>query len=224
MPILIIRHVKYKRLGHITGILEELDVPFRSISLAAGDPLPKLNEVDGIISMGGPMSAYERIKYPWIEKEEKFLKKAHERGIPILGICLGGQILAQAFGAKVYKAPKGETGWIRLSRTTVKKDPMLEGLKFPLLFALHYDVFDVPKGAVNLFKSARTKHQMFRLGESTYGIQFHPEANEAMVRSVAEEYRENLEPRAAKAMLHDLKNRTAKGREFCLELLKRLFT
>ncbi|HGY10921.1 MAG TPA: type 1 glutamine amidotransferase, partial [Desulfobacterales bacterium] len=149
MPIWIIRHVDHERLGHIPSILDELKLPYHSISLSLNDPLPNLDEVSGIISMGGPMSAYDKDQHHWIEKEEAFLRSAHERDIPILGICLGGQILAQAFGAKIHKTPKCELGWLPLTKTGNQNNPLLKNLDLPDFFQLHYDVFDLPGGAVN---------------------------------------------------------------------------
>lgn len=223
MPIWIIRHVDHERLGHIPGILDELKLPYRSISLSLNDPLPALAEVSGIISMGGPMSAYEKGQHAWIEKEEEFLRKVHERGIPLLGICLGGQILAQAFGAKIHKIPEVEIGWLPLMKADRQDDPLLKDLDPPNFFQLHYDVFDLPKGAVNLLKSGLTKHQMFHLGKKTYGIQFHPEADETMLRSVVPQYCKNMPPEIGKEILRNVESKSAKGRQFLKQMLKRLF-
>ncbi len=223
MPIWIIRHVDHERLGHIPGILDELKLPYRSISLSLNDPLPDLDEVGGIISMGGPMSAYEKDQHAWIEKEEAFLRNVHERDIPILGICLGGQILAQAFGAKVYKGSKCELGWLPLTKVGNQDDPLLKDLDLPDFFQLHYDVFDLPNGAVNLLSSELAKNQMFHLGKSTYGIQFHPEANETMLSSVIPQYCKDMPPEIGEEILRDVESKGAKGRVFFLQMLKRLF-
>jgi len=223
MPIWIIRHVDHERLGHIPGILDELNLPYRSISLSLNDPLPALDEVSGIISMGGPMSAYEKSQHSWIEKEEEFLRKVHKRGIPLLGVCLGGQILAQAFGAKVYKTPKCELGWLPLMKTGNQDDPLLKDLNLPDFFQLHYDVFDLPDGAINLLSSELTKNQMFHLGKKTYGIQFHPEADETMLRSVVPQYCKDMPPEIGKEIMRDVESKSAKGRQFLVQILKRLF-
>ena len=223
MPIWIIRHVDQKRLGHIPGILDELKLPYRSISLSLNEPLPPLDEVSGVISMGGPMPPYEKEKYPWIEKEEAFLRKVHEQGIPLLGICLGGQILAQAFGAKTHKGEKAEVGWFPLTKIENQQDPLLEGLELPNFFQLHYEVFELPDGAVNLLKSELTENQMFRLGKSTYGIQFHPEMDETMLTAIVKEYCKDMPPEIGQEILRDIESRTAKGRKFLVQILKRLF-
>lgn len=235
MAIWIIRHVDYERLGHIPGVLDELNLPYRSISLSKGDKLPSLdgpsgeNNVTGVITMGGPMSAYEKPEHEWIGDEEDFLRRIHERQIPILGICLGAQILAQAFGAKVHKAPNVEAGWFPLEKIAGPdglplSDPILDKITtIPPLFQFHYDVFDLPHGAVNLLKSDQTPHQMFRLSPTTYGTQFHPEASDTMLRSVVEQYQKDLSPAIQEAMLQNVEERSVKGREFLTHLLSRLF-
>lgn len=239
MAIWIIRHVDYERLGHIPSVLDELGLPYRSISLSKGEKLPTLDEVGGeddvtgVITMGGPMSAYEKPEHGWIGEEEDFLRRCHERNIPILGICLGAQILAQAFGAKVHKAPQVEVGWVPLARVTgpdgqLVSDPILDEIldeisTVPPLFQFHYDVFDLPTGAVNLLKSDQTPHQMFRLSPTTYGVQFHPEASDVMLRSVVEQYKNDLSPEIQQAMLQDVEARSAAGREFLVEMARGLF-
>ncbi|EKD92739.1 MAG: glutamine amidotransferase class-I, partial [uncultured bacterium] len=116
MKIWIIRHVEYERLGHIPEILKELGLPYQSISLSKGEALPALEDVAGVITMGGPMSSYDKQAHEWIEKEEQFIRAVHAKGKPILGICLGAQIVAQAFGASVRRAPECEVGWLPLTR------------------------------------------------------------------------------------------------------------
>ena len=131
--------------------------------------------------------------------------------------------MAQALGAKVHRAPKGEIGWFPLIKTNETEDALLKGLDLPDFFQLHYDVFDLPKGAVNLLKSDLSKHQMFRMGKNTYGIQFHPEANEVLVRAVVEEYNEDITAETSKEILRNVKSKTAKGRTFFRQMLKRIF-
>jgi GMP synthase (glutamine-hydrolysing) len=219
----IIRHVDYERLGHIPDILEELQLPYATISLSKGEPLPPLEEVAGVITMGGPMSAYDKASYDWIEKEERFVRAVHAHGIPLFAICLGAQILAQALGAKVQKAPAVEVGWHLLKRVLQEEDGLLRGLQIPPLFQYHYDMFDLPDGAVNLLQSDHIPHQMFRLGRTTYGVQFHAEANEAMLQGVAKEYAHKLPKEAARDMVQNIEMRSAAGRQFLYEIFKRLF-
>lgn len=218
----IIRHIDQERLGHLPDVLNELGLPYRSISLSRGDALPPLEEVAGVITMGGPMSSYHTSEHEWIAREEAFVRQVHEQGTPLLAICLGAQILAQAFGAQVSKAAECEIGWLPLRRTGAP-DRLLEGLELPLLFQYHYDVFDLPAGAVSLLTSDRTAHQMFRLGDTSYGTQFHPEANEEMLNGVIKAYADKLSVGMLDLMVENMAERSQAGRVFLLEMVKRLF-
>lgn len=220
----IIRHVDYERLGHIPSILNELDLPYKSISLSEGDNLPVLSEVAGVISMGGPMSAYHLEDFPFLDDEMVFLQKIVKEGIPFLGICLGGQILAQAFGAEVKRGEK-ELGWLSLYKTEAgDNDLLLKDLELPVLFQYHYDEMDVPKSAVHLLRSDLCQNQAFRLGNNAYGIQFHPETNVDMLESVFVEYQDKLSPQELEMIREDMENRTQKGREFLKTFLEKIFT
>lgn len=221
--IYIIRHVDYERLGHIPSILEELNLPYESISLSKNEDLPVLSNVRGIISMGGPMSAYHLEDFSFLEEEMSFLRKITKNEIPFLGICLGGQLLAQAFGAEV-KIGEKELGWLQLIETKeCEEDPVFGDLEIPLLFQYHYDVFDLPVGAVNLLKSDLWAYQAFRLGKKAYGIQFHPETNVEMLESVFVEYQDKLSPEELEIIREDMENRAEKGREWFKVVLERLF-
>jgi len=221
--IFIIRHVDYERLGHIPSILEELNLPYESISLALGDPFPDLDEVGGVITMGGPMSAFEVEENPWIQDEMDFVRDVVGQGIPMLGICLGGQILAQAFGAEVTRGAR-ELGWLPLHRTEeADSDALFKDLEIPLLFQFHHDRFSLPEGAVHLLRSDFTVHQAIRIADKAYAIQFHPETNVALLKDAFREYEEKLPQEDMDIMCADPEDRPEKGRAFLMELLGRLF-
>jgi len=221
--IYIIRHVDYERLGHLTGVLDELGLEYKSISLSAGDDLPVLSNVSGVISMGGPMSAYQIEEYPFITEEMAFLKKVVNNEIPFLGVCLGAQILAQAFGAKVLPADK-ELGWLALYKLDrAQSDLVLRDMMIPELFQYHYDMFEIPKGAVHLLKTASSPNQAFRMGKNAYGIQFHPETNVDMLERVFVEYQKKLTIGEMELIRENMEERTAKGREFLKDFIQKLF-
>jgi GMP synthase-like glutamine amidotransferase len=222
--LVIIRHVDYERLGWLPEILDELNIPYRSISLSKGEDFPVLSEISGVISMGGPMSAYQLEDFSFIEEEMVFHKKLVKSGIPLLGICLGAQILCQAFDAKVNKADDAELGWLPLRRLLeADMDPVFSDLVVPDLFQLHYDVFDLPEGATRLLRSDRCENQAYRLSDRVYGLQFHPETNPEMVVSVAEEYRSKLSEEQMELLEKDYIAKSVEGRAFFKVLLERIF-
>ena len=150
------------------------------VEALAGDPLPSHEDVDGVVAMGGPMNVDDVERHPALAAEREWLAGAVERGMPVLGICLGAQLLARALGAEVRP---GEGSEIGLARVEVHDpaDPVLGALA-PEATALHWhgDVFDLPVGATSLASSAKTEHQAFRYGNA-WGVLFHPEADAALV-------------------------------------------
>jgi GMP synthase (glutamine-hydrolysing) len=150
------------------------------VEALAGDPLPSLEEVDGIVAMGGPMGAVDTEAHPQLAAEVDLLAAAVERQIPVLGICLGAQLLARALGAEVRPGPRREIGFASI-RVTDPDDPLIGALA-PEATVLHWhgDVFDLPEGARSLASSPVTDHQAFRYGNA-WGVLFHPEADAAML-------------------------------------------
>ncbi len=152
------------------------------VEAVAGDPLPSLEEVDGIVAMGGPMSAAHLDAHPELEAECELLAEAVDRQIPVLGICLGAQLLARALGADVRRGDRAEVGFASV-RVSDPNDPLIGALA-PEATVLHWhsDVFDLPEGARSLASSAAAEHQAFRYGNA-WGVLFHPEADAAMVEA-----------------------------------------
>jgi GMP synthase (glutamine-hydrolysing) len=152
------------------------------VEALAGDPLPSLDEVDGIVAMGGPMSAGHLEAHPELEAECGLLAEAVDRQVPVLGICLGAQLLARALGAEVRPGRRAEIGFASV-RVSDPNDPLIGALA-PEATVLHWhsDVFDLPEGARSLASSAAAKHQAFRYGNA-WGILFHPEADFALVEA-----------------------------------------
>lgn len=133
---------------------------------------------DALMVLGGVMGVYEEADHPFIEKTRALIRRMHEEGKPIMGVCLGAQLIASAFGAKVYRMAGGDE-WGFLPQNwlaAAKDDPLLsharEGLR---IMQWHGDTFELPEGAVHLATRETCANQAFRVGERTYGFQFHLE-------------------------------------------------
>lgn len=149
----------------------------------AGEALPDPGRIGGLVSLGGPMGANDEIDYAWIRDELRLMRHAFDRGLPIAGICLGGQMLARALGGKVATNDHPEIGWfeIRLNAEGLKDPLMSAAGPTPRFYQWHYDTFSPPPAAVPLADSAICAHQAFRAGDRAYGFQFHPEADSQLV-------------------------------------------
>jgi GMP synthase-like glutamine amidotransferase len=149
----------------------------------AGEPAPDPRRYDAVIVYGGYMSAYDDAASPWIPGELRFLEDCMQAGTPILGICLGSQLLARALGARVYASPAPEFGFKRIELTAEgKADPVLGALgRDPaspgsfLAIEWHGDAWDLPAGATRLARSSAWANEAFRYGPSVLAIQFHLE-------------------------------------------------
>lgn len=192
-----IQHVQCETPGLIADALEAHDVAIAHVRPFAGDAIPPtMGHAAGLVIMGGPMGVYEQDQHPFLSEEIELILHALRDGKPVLGICLGSQLLAAALGSKVTKGRQKEIGWLPVTLTRDgAKDPLLAGVP-PSFTALHWhgDVFELPRGSVSLASSALTAHQAFRHGTNAYGFLFHMETTppliEGMVRNFAGELRE----------------------------------
>jgi GMP synthase-like glutamine amidotransferase len=141
---------------------------------------PPVSKADALIFLGGSMSANDDLGY--IGRELDHIKTAVQRSRPVLGICLGAQLIAKALGASVYPNVAREIGWAAVSFTgTAQSDVVFHGLQTEVIFHWHDETFDIPKGAELLASSAACRHQAFRWGDRVYGLQFHLEVTPAMI-------------------------------------------
>ncbi len=182
MAVLVFRHVPFEHLGRIAPALERRGVVAEYVDLYRDAARPvDLAAAQGLIFMGGPMSANDGDAY--IQRELAIIADAAARGLPILGICLGAQLIARALGARVYRNPVKEIGWYPITWTPdAAADPVLAGLAgSETVFHWHGETFDLPEGAVWLASSEACRHQAFRRGGSIYGLQFHLEVTPEMI-------------------------------------------
>jgi GMP synthase (glutamine-hydrolysing) len=178
--LLAVQHVPWEGPHRILDACGELHV--RTVKPLAGQPLPAHDEVAGAVFMGGPMNVDEVERFPALAAEREWLAAAVERGTPVLGICLGAQLLARALGSEVRAEEGPEIGFAPVE-VADSSDPLLGGLA-PRSDVLHWhgDVFDLPDGARHLASSERTACQAFRAGNA-WGVLFHPEADFALVEA-----------------------------------------
>jgi GMP synthase-like glutamine amidotransferase len=178
---LVVQHLEPEKAYLIADALERHQVELEVCRVFAGDTVPPgLGGYDAVVVMGGPMSATSDEGFPTRRSELAMLGQALEHRLPILGVCLGAQLLAAAGGAKVYPGSEGaEIGWKPVVLSVAAADDPLFGGVDGALTVLHWhgDTFDLPAGAVHLASSQQYVNQAFRLGQSAWGLQFHLEVD-----------------------------------------------
>lgn len=177
MKVHVLQHVPFEGLGSIGPWLAAHGANGANVAYTRffDDPaLPAVDGLDLVIALGGPMSVNDEATLPWLTDEKRFLRDAIRAGVPVLGICLGAQLIANALGARVYPGVQKEIGWFDIERVADPEDIF----GFPermQVFHWHGETFDLPPGAVRLACSAVCDSQAFRIGRSVIGLQFHLE-------------------------------------------------
>jgi GMP synthase-like glutamine amidotransferase len=182
MRILVFRHVPFEDIGLIRTALESLSVQIDYADLYRNlSSCPDPASYHALIFMGGPMSVNDDL--PYIRRELAIIAQAAARRQPVLGICLGAQLIAKAMGARVYPNVAKEVGWYPVRFTqAAAHDPLLCQIESPQeLFHWHGETFDLPAGAVLLASSALCRNQAFQIGNVLYGFQFHLEVTPEMI-------------------------------------------
>jgi len=191
----VLQHVAPEGPGRIASALEKTGFALETTRIDLGEAVPgALDGASALVVMGGPMGVYEANQYAHLLAEQKLIEKALRDAVPVLGVCLGAQLLASTLGARVYPGTRKEIGWFPL---TLTKAALTDGLfaSAPGSFwALHWhgDVFDLPSDAVSLARSDLTLHQAFRFEKNTYGFLFHLEAGVDHVRAMTSTFATDL--------------------------------
>lgn len=190
----VLQHTPSETLGTIAAALPT-DVRPQYVRSYAGEPVPRsLDGTAGLIVMGGPMGVYEASRYPFLSDEMRLIEAAIRDGTPVLGVCLGSQLIAAALGAEVKKGPQKEIGWYPIELTEAgEHDPLWRGTPRRFVaYVWHGDVFDVPRGASSLAASALTSCQAFRYGGGVYGVLFHMEVTAAIIADMVMAFADEL--------------------------------
>ncbi|MDQ7095907.1 type 1 glutamine amidotransferase [Desulfosporosinus sp. PR] len=184
-----LQHVPFENPGSILDWAKEKGFSITNTQVYKNDLWPEQQDFDWLVVMGGPMNIYEEEAYPWLIKEKAFIRAAIDSGKVVLGLCLGGQLIADAIGGKVTQNPYPEIGWfpIRLSEEA-RSSPLFSFFPHqPVVFQWHGDTFSVlPQEAKCLAESDACKQQAFIYRKRVFGFQFHMETTSPIIKSLVE--------------------------------------
>jgi GMP synthase-like glutamine amidotransferase len=185
------QHVEFEGLGSIAPWLAAAGYEITNTRFFESARFPDLNKIDLLVVMGGPMSVNDEDEFPWLVAEKQFIAQAIDSGKPVLGICLGAQLIAGAAGAGVYRNTVKEIGWFPIRGIPSSDKSIFSFGSSVTVFHWHGETFDLPPGATRLAKSDGCANQAFQIGNSVIGLQFHlettPEAASAIVSHCRDE-------------------------------------
>ncbi|MGI9647507.1 MAG: type 1 glutamine amidotransferase [Acidimicrobiia bacterium] len=182
MRVLVVTHGREMANGWLDDALAEVGAEYEIVDPSRGDDLP-VSDYDKVIVLGGHMGAYDQELHPWLTTEKAFIKRRIADETPLLGVCLGAQLIAEVGGGRAYRADHTEAGMVTIQPTRAgRTDPVLSAIEGPVV-AWHHDTFELPSGAELLGVTDDYPHA-FRYGRA-FGVQFHPEVTPDMFRTWA---------------------------------------
>jgi GMP synthase (glutamine-hydrolysing) len=194
-PVCVIQHVSCESPGLIADVLKAEGLTLAIVRPYRRQRVPhSVSPYAGLVVLGGPMSVYEQDRHPFLRQERRLIEQALAAKVPVLGVCLGSQLLAAALGSVVTRGLQKEIGWHPVTLTQpAANDRLWKGLG-PSLVAYHWhgDVFELPRGAVALAWSQWTDCQAFRHGRAAYGFLFHLEVTPPIIRRMTQKFRDEL--------------------------------
>jgi GMP synthase (glutamine-hydrolysing) len=225
---MILQHVGHEPLGTLDPMLKAAGFRIRYVNFARHpDAEPAIEGYNGLIVLGGPMGVYQADLHPHLKFEMRLIEAAILQNIPVLGICLGAQLIASVLGAHVEKAREKELGWYSIRQTpAAAKDPLFSSYgTTEKIFEMHQDTYKIPTTAVHLSASDLCPGQAFRYGDRVYGLQFHLEADVAMILRWLNrrEYKEWIEGSHGALLAQTIESDTKTHIERSLELSQHTF-
>lgn len=186
--LLCVRHQMTCPLGVVADELDSQQVEWRYLDLWRDTDVPELSEISGLIVLGGEMNVDELDRYPFLKTGRDLTRDAIEAELPVLGICLGAQVMTRALGASVQPSPHREIGFVQVHATHPGlSDPVLAPFApAARVFQFHEDVCELPEGAELLFRGDTVTVQAFKVGDHAYGVQFHFEVTMAEIEAWCE--------------------------------------
>jgi GMP synthase-like glutamine amidotransferase len=194
MRIHFFQHVPFEGLGSIQRWVESNSHSLTVTRFYLDESLPRLEDFDWLIVMGGPMSVNDGGRYAWLLREKRFIESAIGKDKAVLGICLGAQLIANVLGAKVYKNAFKEIGWYAVKKTKeAEQAPVLSSLPQQFMaFHWHGETFDLPKGALHAAKNVACLNQAFVFGTKVIGLQFHLESTRESISALLDHCSEDV--------------------------------
>jgi GMP synthase-like glutamine amidotransferase len=189
-----LQHAPSEGLGSIESWLKRSGYEISHTPFFESARLPDIKEIGLLIVMGGPMSVNDESRFPWLRKEKQFIRLAMEQRKPILGVCLGAQLIANAMGARVYRNQFKEIGWFPVQGVPPDDSSVFSFPPSVNVFHWHGETFDLPPGAVRIARSEGCENQGFQLGSSVIALQFHLEMTPETVRDILTQCRNELRP------------------------------
>lgn len=194
MKILILQHTASEGAGMILDWCAQKGAEVSYIKVY--EPHPEFDvdaSVQLVVVLGGPMSVNDESDYPWLKPEKRFIRECLEASIPVLGICLGAQLIASALGARVMANSEAEIGWHKVEAQASQTDVFQLPVSMPV-FHWHGETFELPPHSIRLAKSAACANQGFQLGDKVIGLQFHPEITVDTIETWIADAGESLKP------------------------------
>ena len=189
----ILQHVPFESAGSIGVFLKEHQARVTYTRFFEDSVLPEMSDLELLVILGGPMSVNDENVLPWLRDEKEFIREAAARQIPMIGICLGAQLIASALGARVYVNHRKEIGWFDVMAMPYQGNCFRFPKQF-LAFHWHGETFDLPPGATLLARSDACENQAFQVGRHIIGLQFHLETTLESVKVLAAKCRNELVP------------------------------
>ncbi len=183
------QHVEFEGLGSIEKYFLKNNHSITSTKFYEDYQMPDMKNIDFLIIVGGSMSVNDEVQFQWLKEEKEFIRKFIKTNKPILGICLGAQLIASALGSGVYPNETKEIGWFDIFNYN-------GGFQFPAIqkvFHWHGETFDLPKDSICLASSKECKNQAFQIGKNVIGLQFHLETTPQSAKKIVENCKNELE-------------------------------
>lgn len=189
-----LQHVPFEGLGSIEYWLKDNGFEITLTRLFESEPLPNIAQIDFLIILGGPMSVNDEKNFRWLKKEKEYITDMINSGKPVLGICLGAQLIASAMGKKVYQNGLKEIGWFPVQGIPPRDNSIFAFPSSTTVFHWHGETFDLPENAELLASSRGCRNQAFQIGISVIGLQFHLETTTDSSREITTNCRNELIP------------------------------